>query len=169
MSAVKWQRILVATDLSAEANGAVECAHTLAERFGAELHVLHVARNPGDAAAMYGATGAFEAGDVADQSQDWLRTVLGETGSVRRIESIQFGNDVVKKIKHYVRAQKIDLIVMATHGRNGMTRLWLGSITEEVIRSAHCPVLVLPPNRDEKRKARAATEPSAENVPAMRD
>ena len=169
MTTFKWKRILVARDFGPDDNRAVQFAHTLAEQYGGELHVLHVTRNPVEAAAMYGATGAMEASGLEDRSQDWLRTVLGETGTVRRVESIQIGSDVAKKINQYVRAQNIDLIVMATHGRHGMARLWLGSVTEEVIRSAHCPVLVLPPHPDDIQKVREAPEQFAENIPAMKN
>ena len=159
-----WKRILVATDLSPMGNQAIEYAHNLADRLEAELHVLHVTRNSTDAAAMFGATGAFEAGDNTDQSQEWLRTILGESGTVRRVESLQVGADVAQKIKHYIRSQNIDLLVMATHGRNGVSRLLQGSVTEEVIRSANCPVLVLPYSREGKDRKHAGAKPTGKSV-----
>jgi nucleotide-binding universal stress UspA family protein len=154
---VHWKRILAATDLSPSCNQAVEYAHRLAEQSGAELHVLHVVRDPSGAEAMFGATGAFEAADAADHDQVWLRAILGESGSIRRVESLQVGGDIAKKIKQYVRAHDIDLLVMATHGRKGASRFWLGSVTEEVIRSANCPVLVLRADRPGRMAAPANT------------
>jgi nucleotide-binding universal stress UspA family protein len=164
-----WERILVATDLSPSGNYAIEYAHSLAERCGAELHVLHVTRNPTDAAGMFGATGAFEATGAAGEGEDWVRTILGESGSVRRVEALQIGADVAKKIKNYVRANNIDLLVMATHGRNGIGRLLLGSVTEEVIRSAKCPVLVLPLVGEKLGDGRAGAEPSEKIAKVMKD
>jgi nucleotide-binding universal stress UspA family protein len=163
-----WKRILVATDLGPMGNHAIEYAHALADRLEAELHVLHVTRNSTDAAAMFGATGAFEAGNNNDQSQEWLRTILGESGTVRRIESLQVGADVAKKIRHYIRTQNIDLLVMATHGRIGVSRLLQGSVTEEVIRSADCPVLVLPQPRKEKDRKHPSAEPTGKSVSAAK-
>ena len=41
----------------------------------------------------------------------------------------------------------IDLIVMGTHGRGGVEKMWLGSVTDKVLRKAHCPVLAMRPSQ----------------------
>ena len=46
-------------------------------------------------------------------------------------------------IVEYADTHDIDLIVMGTHGRGGVEKMWLGSVTEKVLRKAHCPVLAL--------------------------
>jgi nucleotide-binding universal stress UspA family protein len=48
-------------------------------------------------------------------------------------------------ITHFVAENGIDLIVMSTHGRSGLQRLLIGSVTDRVIRFSHVPVLVIPP------------------------
>ena len=48
------------------------------------------------------------------------------------------------EIAEYTKEHRIDLVIMATHGRTGVRRLVLGSVTERVIREAICPVLVIP-------------------------
>ena len=47
------------------------------------------------------------------------------------------------QIVEYAEKNNIDLIVMGTHGRSGIEKMWLGSVTEKVLRHAHCPVLVV--------------------------
>jgi nucleotide-binding universal stress UspA family protein len=94
-------------------------------------------------------TGTFEAVDTENEGVDWLGHILGETGSIRRVDAVQVGPDVAEKITQYAQAHNIDLIVMATHGRGGLAHVWLGSITEKVIRSAPCPVLALRPGNED--------------------
>ena len=56
---------------------------------------------------------------------------------------LKIGRDVADKILKYALAKEIDVIVLASHGRTGLARIWLGSVAEKVVRSAQCPVLVL--------------------------
>jgi len=145
MELANWERILATTDFSPFADTAVQYAHALAERSGAELHVLHVTDDSSKAIAEHGVAGTFDPSNLPDERQEWLGKLLGETGTVRRVEAVQVGKDVAEKIVHYAQAKKIDLIVMATHGRTGLSHLWLGSIVEKVLRTAPCPVLAIRP------------------------
>jgi universal stress protein A len=153
MDTTKWRRILAATDFSPMGNRAVTEGHSLAETFGAELHVLHVVDNADGAATQHGASGVLEPADGAVGNRAWLAELLGETGTVRRVDSVQIGRDVAEKIVHYARHQEIDLIVVASHGRTGLAHLLLGSVAEKVIRSAPCPVLVLRSSATETTRA----------------
>ena len=145
MSSVNWQRILATTDFSPFGNKAVQCAHELAEKLGAHLHVLTVAESADVAARQGGATGLLEPADESDERWRWLSELHGETGKVVRTDAVLIGKNVPDKIAHYVQKHNIDLIVMASHGRTGLKHALLGSVTEKVIRSVHCPVLVLRP------------------------
>ena len=58
--------------------------------------------------------------------------------------SVQQGS-TLDNITHFVAENGIDLIVMSTHGRSGLQRLLIGSVTDRVIRFSHVPVLVIPP------------------------
>jgi len=143
MDTMNWQRILAATDFSSFGNRAVAQAHSLAEKYGAELHVLHVVDNVDDVAEHYGATGTLEPGEEVEGPKAWLAELLGEAGTVRRVDAVQFGKNVAETIGRYASAKNIDLIVMASHGRTGLAAAWMGSVAEQVIRTAPCPVLVL--------------------------
>jgi nucleotide-binding universal stress UspA family protein len=129
---------------------AVGYAHTLAEKDSAELHVLHIAANSNEAAVRHGIAGTSEPrADDSSEHKQWRDAILGENGTIKRIDVIQIGADVSQKIIAYANAQQIDLIVMASHGRSGLSHFWLGSVAEQVIRSASCPVLVLRPRPEE--------------------
>jgi nucleotide-binding universal stress UspA family protein len=145
MEPLKWDRILVPTDLSPLSRKAVDYAHALAERVQAELHVLHVVRDVNELAKEHGATGLLEPGAGQDDYDDWLAAIVGESGTVRRIESLRVGAHPHEVIVDYARKQNIELIVIATHGRTGLTHLLMGSVTEKVLRAAPCPVLVIRP------------------------
>lgn len=156
MNAISWQRILATTDFSPFGNSAVEYAHELAEMFGAELHVLHVARNVDAAGQQFGTSGLLEPGAASDSELEWLARLYGETGTIRRINAVVIGSDAAEKIVHYAKAHAIDLVVMASHGRTGMKHLLLGSVAEKVVRSLHCPVLVLRPDGKDAQVQKAS-------------
>lgn len=81
-----------------------------------------------------------------------LNQRLGETEEkakeigIRNIKLIKCFGKPCEKIIELATEKKIDLIVMGTHGRTGIAHFLIGSITEKVIRSAPCPVLVIRPN-----------------------
>lgn len=140
-----WDRILVTTDLSKFAKEAVEYAHALAEKFGAELHVLHVVDDPQQMAIEFGVTGILEPGSVSNEYDGWLAGLLGETGTIRRVEAVRAGDDVVEEVCRYATSFDVSLIVTATHGRSGLRSLLVGSVAEGLLRKAPCPVLVVRP------------------------
>jgi nucleotide-binding universal stress UspA family protein len=143
MEPIVWQRILVATDLSELADHAVHYAHRLAEGVNAELHVLYVARSVEEMVQHLPVTGVMDPAAPPDDQTEWLAGLLGERGSIRRVEAVRVGSDVPRAIVQYAVKQSIDLIVMATHGRTGLSHLFLGSVTENVLHEAPCPILVL--------------------------
>jgi hypothetical protein len=60
--------------------------------------------------------------------------------------------DAANEIARYAREHGVDLIVIGTHGRTGMSRALLGSVAERVIRTAPCPVLVVPASASGSRE-----------------
>lgn len=143
-----WKRILAPTDLSDSASRTVQYAHSLAEQSQAELHVVFVAKDAKEMLSRHGAVGTIEVEGTESSEQNWLALLLGESGKVRRIEHTKIGEDPAEVINVYAQEKRIDLIVMATHGRTGLKSLLMGSVTSNVLRQATCPVLVLPPGFD---------------------
>lgn len=126
MSAEPARRILLATDFSDVAEHAAAIARAYARALGAALHILHVAW-PGDELA-----GRVLLGMEKDAGPDIAVTT-----------AVEFGSPAAR-IVDYARRHQIDLIVVGTHGRTGVSRVLLGSVAERVIRTAPCPVLAVP-------------------------
>lgn len=145
MSDFPWQRILAPTDRSAFSEKAVSYALALAKQCGSELHVLRVLADADKAINEFPVTGVIDPAEQSDDYHRWVAELVGDSGDIRRIESVQMSADVPAAVVRYAQHNAIDLIVMATHGRTGLTHLLMGSVAEQVIRAAPCPVLTLRP------------------------
>ncbi|MCB1056299.1 MAG: universal stress protein [Acidobacteria bacterium] len=143
----KIQKILFPTDFSRCADQALDHAIFLARRFGAQLHILHAVVLHGDdpASPVYHFPDPEEMYRLAEESAGArLETLPGDRAE---------GVDVVRRqrrgiapatvILEYAAEIEADLIVLGTHGRRGLGRLVLGSVAEEIVRLAECPVLTL--------------------------
>lgn len=137
-------RILFATDLESHDVSALDYASSLAASFKAELHIIYVV----DVAAA-GAYGGFDSPpafyfeDVAcRQLEERLRKIMPTVSGVLCIHHFKTGNPA-EEIANLARQEEMDLIVMASHGRRGITRVLLGSVAENVLRHATCPVLIV--------------------------
>lgn len=128
---IELQRILVATDFGAASGAALKHAIRLARETGAHLHLLHVIEDPDDTAAS-----AF--------AYEQLRRLLApeEARALRPRCSVRPGPPA-DAIVDYARDREVDLIVMGTHGRDGIVRAVMGSVAEKVVRRARCPVLTV--------------------------
>lgn len=140
MTPFRCDRILVPTDLSPFAEKAVRYAHGLAQLCKAELHVVHVAESESERLKLLaGVIGGTTDGD----SNAVLAQLLGDPGGVHRVEVVRVRPDVPAAILEYAFDEKIDLVVMSSHGRSGLTEMLFGSVAERVSRGAPCPVLIV--------------------------
>jgi universal stress protein A len=139
-------RILVPTDFSEKARMALTYGVTLAERFGSTLHVLHVVEAVTDVSPLPQEFGAREELDRAVGEGAWgeLNQLLSADDRRRlKVEfAIEWGVPSAEIIR-YAHARQIELIAMGTHGTGGVKHLILGSVAENVVRSAPCPVLTV--------------------------
>src|SRR5262245_19988367 len=117
----------------------------MAGRFGSELHLLHVLAElvpagPDPLLTPVMTPEAYK--DSEEQSRQALERALdpswGQPSSV--VTAVRWGSPV-EEIVAYAREQEIDLIVIATHGRTGLSHVLLGSVAERIVREAPCPVL----------------------------
>ena len=144
------RRILYPTDFSVASLDALSHALLLAEKYGAELDMLH-------AQVLH----EEDSGESFPQSVVILERLYEIAGSelqkrlgLERAEAVSVrevnrrGYSAPEVILEYQRESDADLIVMSTHGRRGVGRFFLGSVTEAVLRHAECPVLTL---RSEER------------------
>ena len=139
------KRILFPTDFSHYNDAALEYASTLAAEAGATLYIVHVDERYDVSAAM-GEAGyvyplAFDSDDRSEV-RDRLSRVVPTISSVRYEHHYLQGSPLVEIVK-FANHERIELIVMASHGRTGLSRLVMGSIAEGVMRRAPCPVLVV--------------------------
>lgn len=133
-----WERILLATDASQPGEAAAARALDLAAAYGSELKVAAVFELP----QMYGEAPA--AVDWREMLQDYVAEIVAQ-GHSRNLEvsgQVLEGTPY-KAIVELAEKEKANLIVMGSHGRTGLTRLLMGSVTERVIGHAPCPVLVV--------------------------
>ena len=139
----KPKEILVPTDFSEASNHALAYAQLLGAPFDATIHVLHVVPDPHAEAWSIEATGMNLGGLLETWKTDAERR-LGElkVTDMPHTCSTKIGQPY-KQIITYVEENKIDLIVMGTHGRGAIEHMLLGSVAEKVVRSARCPVLTV--------------------------
>lgn len=135
------QKILVPVDLSAASDAVVAAAAELARATRAEVRILHV-YTPDDVADAQRERGDTLQVFVA-RLEDAARACARRAGLEADVEVCQ-GWSIPEQILEAARRWGATFIVMGTHGRRGWRRVLLGSVAEEVLRHAACPVLVIP-------------------------
>jgi len=128
------ERILVPIDFSTNSMHALAAALSLTQRFGAELLLLHVVE------PVYAAEPNMASADLTTLLDAQERTADERLGRIL----VECGVPA-QVIMEVARRTATDLIVIATHGRTGLSRMLIGSVAERVVRRAGCPVLTVPP------------------------
>lgn len=144
------QNILVPTDFSHTSELALDAAGILARQNDASCTLIHVfdptwlaGRSTDYLAADTGGTATLEP-DMERRIHDKLREV-----AQRRLPSIEcktalvLAHNAATGICDYAGKEGVDMIVVSTHGRSGLSHLLIGSVAEKVVRHAPCPVLTL--------------------------
>lgn len=137
---MKAKKILVPVDFSAGSQAALDWATVLARDTGATLVIVHVEVVPltaGGGDYMYAVAEPPTAELLAK-----LEQVAPRDPNVPVIRRLLSG-DPASALLREAEAQGVDLIVMGTHGRRGISRLLMGSVAEAVVRRATCPVLTV--------------------------
>lgn len=140
-------RILVATDFSECSMEAVRLAWKSAQAFGATLDLIHIwSYAPVYTRAMV-SSGPPE--NAVKRTEQQARERLAAFQARIDEEGITINAVLVRSgtpaegILHEVEVGRYSLLVAGTHGRKGVSRLFLGSVAEQLVRSAHCPVLTV--------------------------
>ena len=138
------QHILVPTDFSEYADCALDYAIELAKTLQARLTFLHVIHLTPMAMGEIGASGLVSyLEEIETDAQQRMEILLnrihqeGLEGDTSIVQGVPF-----QSIVDMARNEDIDMIVMGTHGRTGLTHALMGSVAERVVRLAPCPVLV---------------------------
>lgn len=143
---LKFREIAVTTDFSDRSLRALPYAVGLAELFNARLRVVY-AYEPVPRVTDVAWTGtsldALEKND-RDKAQTALENIVSEqVPESIRAEAVVLDGKPVHAIIQYAENENIDLIVMSTAGRTGLTHVLLGSTAEALVRKAPCPVLTV--------------------------
>lgn len=146
-----YKTILVPTDFSSESEAAFEPALEMAQLAGGRIVLVTIAQDAVNlrmAVLAHSAAVSPEIDEVARGLVETARKKLEDYATRFRAKGISVTVvseeelSPARAILNVAEREKVDLIVMATHGHGGLRRLLLGSVTERVVREAHCSVLV---------------------------
>ena len=145
---VSPNRILCPIDLSDFSLDALRHGLVIAQWYSAQLTLFHVYQvsQPLPVEGTPGGVPVFVATDpnqVAEEVRRFCAPLLG--ASRQSVEIVVRPGDAAKEIRNEAERLPFDLLILGTHGRSGFERLFLGSVTEKVLRSTRVPVLTIPP------------------------
>lgn len=150
---MKIETILLPTDFSSGSDLAARYAADLASQYGAELVVIHVFFDVIEGTSWYAPQIPLRdlSAEVEDSARKQLeRFITANFQGTSKVRSKVVRGMADQEILKAATDEKVDLIVIGTHGRTGLNRVLFGSTAEKVVRSATCPVLTvrLPSHRD---------------------
>ncbi len=145
---VRIRKILLPTDFSEYSRTALAYACELAEKYGAELHLLHALEIHPVSTPDFGMGLALPR--YVAESKQHAETSLSKFLESQQAARLKVVHRLIEgsprtEIPRYARDQNIDLIVLSTHGRTGLAHALMGSVAENVVRTAPCPVLTIRP------------------------
>lgn len=141
---VQFKKIACTTDMSDFSNHTLVYGSKLARTFDAELYACHVISLP-SMATYYGYTGDERSGEatkqIIDQVTEAFDRIMGAYPVVwEPLITIGHISDEIARLTH---EKNVDLVIAATHGRSGLKRFLLGSVTERLMRILTCPLLIV--------------------------
>jgi len=138
---IELKRILAPTDFSEYSTEGINYALALADKFGSELHLLHVLEMHASSTPVF--AGGLALTPRVQESREAAEQALLRIAEERQAVRATVVGPPFLEILRYARDNEIDLIVMGTHGRSGLAHVLLGSVAERVVRKSSCPVLTV--------------------------
>lgn len=145
------KKVLVTTDLSDESTTAFALAAECAKAFAAEIILLSVLEDPTQSAMIYSMDFPLLPDlDIQKQFREKVEDELKKMAEKYFADSNasccvhESSGPIHSEIIEFANDNQADLIVMATHGRSGLSRLLVGSITQRVLQESNLPVLSVP-------------------------
>jgi nucleotide-binding universal stress UspA family protein len=143
------KKIIFPTDFSHCGDAALDYATALARESGGTVLIVH-AEEP---TVAYGGGEMYYG--ILEPDYHELQRMLGEVKPADPAVAFEHrllrgDGSPAKKIVDVAKQEKADLIVMGTHGRTGVKRALLGSVTEAVVRRAPCPVLIMKQSQEKR-------------------
>jgi len=165
------KNVLYATDFSATSESALPFAAAICRTFASTLHIAHVLSDA-SLLLMTGGVDYVSLGTVYDAAQtaaeEKIQQVVARLGDIPYKTHVLHG-PVWTRLSSIVGENEIDLIVVGTHGRTGLGKLLLGSVAENILRHASCPVLTVGPRAFGWAKLLESQNQGREQAPADLD
>lgn len=142
------RKILVPVDFTEHSGKILDYAMDMADSFKAKVFILHVVGRLHDLPDFY-----FQQMpvleleiEIAKAAERSMKDLVGKySDQSREFETRVTVGDIGFKIDEMAKAERIDLIIMGTHGRKGLDRIIFGSVAEQVVKTASCPVMTVNP------------------------
>ena len=139
--AFPYKTILCPIDFDENSSTALDRAIELARHFKSSLILVHVLPLVVSLGEIPPPRALYEDQEKAARAK--LEDVANKKLGALKYESHLYTGDVITSILEALKKYQPDLVVIATHGRGGIARLFLGSVAEAVVRKASCPVLTI--------------------------
>ena len=153
------RKILVPTDFSEDSDLAFRMALSIAVTYQARIFLLHVISNTVQQSLSDYCLDQSIVDRVLNESIVFSNEKLQEeidknqqSGNIKVIPDVRKGQPYEEILKE-ASERKIDLIVIASHGKTGLQKYFIGSVTEKVMKEAKCPVLLIPSQEKEEVSA----------------
>jgi nucleotide-binding universal stress UspA family protein len=146
---IALKNVLFATDFSSCSNAALPYALSVARRYAATLYAAHVMPTKAEMVLLAPETWPTMAEEEDKRVRLCFKQLENQLQELPHEVLMPIGK-VAATLAQVVEERKIDLLVLGTHGRTGVGKLFLGSVAEEVFRRADCPVLTVGPHVSSK-------------------
>jgi len=142
--AITFGNILLATDFATRSSISLPFALSIAQKYGSKIFAVHVVAPP-----AVGKIPAIEIQAIAAQAlreaRESMKAMEAKLSNISH-ETLLKKGDIWSEISALANEKRVDLIVLSTHGREGVSKLLLGSVAERIFRQSTCPVLTVGPN-----------------------
>src|SRR5262245_28532006 len=144
---IDLKQILVPTDFSKHSQVALTYSSAFAEKFGAEMHLLHVVQDlalfiPDMVTVTPPLAPNVEQLTAAVRAAFDRLVAENQLARFKVVREVREGAPFYEIIR-YAKEKDVDLIIMGTHGHSGLVHVLMGSVAEKVVRKAPCPVLTV--------------------------
>ena len=147
---IEFKRILYPVDLSESSAKMVPYVQSVAKKFKSKIHILFAARAFDYFTSMYVPHPSISrfAKEIIEGAEKRLYEFVDEHFSeFANTKTIVVAGDASEEIINYIEDQRIDLVIMGTHGRKGMDKIIFGSVAERVLKTSPVPVMVVNPHK----------------------
>lgn len=146
---LELKHILVTTDFSECSRSALRQAAAIARLHGSDILVLHIVPpEPIMNSVLEPATWEYDT--MQEQAREEMSLAEKETISDIKHEYLVEGGPIQEVLRAILKEREISLLVLGTHGRTGLKKIFLGSMAEEIYRIADCPVMTIGPDIEPK-------------------